>query len=402
MLNILRKPASHNAWLYHTLVYYLTFIALGASSAIIGTTIQDLADNVNQSKSDISFILGASGFGYFLGSYLTGYLFDRLRPYSYLLICILIVPLVMFFIPLVGWSALFVPLFLLLGMSQSGMDVGSNTLIVWVHSNAVDPFMNGLHFFWAFGAFLSPLLVNQLTLAGGVEWAYWGVGALMVIPLTWLLILRWNNVADPVSPQHGKSQAETEAEVNHTLVYAIAFFFFLYVGIEASFLNWIYSYTTDTGLGDRQTASYVTAAFWGTFALGRLLGVPLATRFSPNQILFADLFICLAGIGVILASHTQTALWIGTIIFGFGNASIFATMLTFAKRRMTITSWVTSRFFLGLSAAGTLIPWFIGQGFEQFGEQLLMWSILVMTLGCIALLVGLIAYAPYQETSSSQ
>lgn len=398
MLNILRRPASDNAWLYHTLVYYLTFIALGASSAIIGTTIQDLAENVDKTKSEISFILAASGLGYFIGSYITGRLFDRIRPYSYLILCILAVPVAMFMIPLVGWSVLFGPLFLLLGMSQSGMDVGSNTLIVWVHGDAVDPFMNGLHFFWAFGACLSPLLVDQLRKAGGVELAYWGIGSLMVIPLLWLLMLRWNNFPDPEPPKSDfKSQEEEINNANKMLVYAIALFFFLYVGVEASFLNWIYSYTTDTGLGDEQTATYITTAFWVTFTFGRLLGAPLATRFNPNQILYADLFICLAGVGTILLSHTQTALWIGTMIFGFGNASVFATMLTFAKRRMTITSWVTSRFFLGLSFAGALIPWLVGLGFEPFGESVLMWSVLVMTLGCLALLTLLIAYWPYQE-----
>jgi hypothetical protein len=34
-----------------------------------------------------------------------------------------------------------------LGMAEGALDVGGNTLLVWVHQEKVGPFMNGLHFF---------------------------------------------------------------------------------------------------------------------------------------------------------------------------------------------------------------------------------------------------------------
>jgi len=43
---------------------------------------------------------------------------------------------------------------LVLGCAQAGIDVGGNTLLVWLHRDKVPPFMNGLHLFWGLGSIL--------------------------------------------------------------------------------------------------------------------------------------------------------------------------------------------------------------------------------------------------------
>jgi hypothetical protein len=67
-------------------------------------------------------------------------------------------------------------------------------------------------------------------------------------------------------------------------------------------------------------------------------------------------------------------------------AAIFPVMLTWAGRRMTITGFVTSWFFIGASAGGMFFPWFIGQLFESTGPRITM----LTTLACLVL--GLIMF----------
>jgi FHS family Na+ dependent glucose MFS transporter 1 len=141
--------------------------------------------------------------------------------------------------------------------------------------------------------------------------------------------------------------------------------FFVYVGAELSFGNWLYTYALTLGLADATTAAYLTSGFWGAFTAGRLISIPIATRFSPGAVLLADLVGCLAGVGVILLwPASPLALWIGACGTGFAMASIFPTMIAFAERRMTITGQITSLFLAG-SAAGS------GQLFERVGPHVM-------------------------------
>ena len=48
-----------------------------------------------------------------------------------------------------------------MGVAEGALDVGGNTLLIWVHRHKVGPFMNGLHFFFGAGAFLSPIIIAQ-------------------------------------------------------------------------------------------------------------------------------------------------------------------------------------------------------------------------------------------------
>ena len=79
---------------------------------------------------------------------------------------------------------------LVLGMVQSTLDVGGNTLLVWVHRAGVGPYMNGLHLFWGLGATLSPVLIAQaISISGGITWAYWLLALLFLPVAIWVLLL---------------------------------------------------------------------------------------------------------------------------------------------------------------------------------------------------------------------
>ena len=71
------------------------------------------------------------------------------------------------------------------------------------------------------------------------------------------------------------------------IVLLIALLLLFYVGAEVAFGGWIYTYAVALDLSDVTTAAYLTSAFWGALTVGRLLAIPLATRFRPRSILFA-------------------------------------------------------------------------------------------------------------------
>ena len=74
----------------------------------------------------------------------------------------------------------------------------------------------------------------------------------------------------------------------------ISVFFVLYVGVELGFAGWVYTYAEDLDIGGSNGAAWLTATFWAFFALGRLLGIPLAAVVPPRRMLFGACMLTVA------------------------------------------------------------------------------------------------------------
>jgi fucose permease len=355
-----------------TIGYYLTFIALGLGGAILGPTLPDLAENTQTPLSGISFLFTAHSLGYLLGSIQSGRWYDRKPGHRIMTIGLMLLAAMLALVPLIPLLWLLTAVWLILGMAASTLDVGGNTLLVWVHRQQVGPFMNGLHFFFGVGAFLSPIIVAQVMLTrGNLTWAYWVLALLVFLPVFWLIRLP--------SPTHESSSGyDNSRRVSPLLLGLLVLFFVLNVGGEMSFGGWIYTYAVKAGLSSETAAAYLTSAFWGALTLGRLLSVPLAARLRPQIIMFGSLLGCLISVSVILLwSQSVTAVWLGAVGMGMSIASLFPGTFSLAERYMAITGRVSGWFLAGASLGGMSLPWLIGQLFERVGPQVTMVAILI-------------------------
>lgn len=254
--------------------------------------------------------------------------------------------------------------------------------------------MNGLHACFGVGAFIAPLIVASVMKAtSDIYWVYWSF-AIAALPIAAFI---WNLPSPPArtTPEEHKA---TPLPVLPVAVMVLCFL--LYVGAEAGYGNWIYTYAFKRNLGTEITANYLTSAFWGFFTVGRLLGILISTRAKPLTILTVDFIGCLASVGLILLfQDSATILWIGSILLGISLASIFPTFLTLAEERMHVTGSMTGWFLVGAGLGGMLMPWLIGQAFAQIGPG----SMITIVLVSIALnVVALISFTKVavQPTSS--
>jgi len=353
--------------LFQTLGYYAAFIALGLVSASLGPTLPGLAKNTSSQLSHISLLFAARSSGYLAGSLLGGRLYDRIAGHPVMSGSVLLMAAMMGAAPLLTQLALLAGAIFALGMAEGALDVGGNTLLVWVHQEKVGPFMNGLHFFFGVGAFLSPLIVAwAMPEDGAIVRAYWTLALLQLPAALWLV-----RTSSPAG--HAASAAASSERPSGRLVALIVLFFFLYTGAEVAFGGWIYSYAVGLRLSSHAVAAYLTSAFWGALTIGRLVAVPIALRLPPRSVLFADCVGCLVSLGVLLlGSQSLVATFVGTCGVGFSMASIFPAALSLAQGRMRITGRVTGWFFVGASGGGMTLPWLIGQFFDAVGPRATM------------------------------
>lgn len=373
-----------------TLGYYVAFTSLGLANASLGPTLPKIANHTHTLLSQVSFLIVARSLGYMLGAVLGGQLFDRYKGMPVMVAALVSVVVCMVAIPTIPLLWILMCVLFLLGVVEGVIDVGGNTMLIWVHGPKSSPFMNGLHFFWGIGALISPLVVGQVILrTGDIHGAYWGLAVL-------ILIVALNLIRLPSPAIQGNNKDEAGGEFNIRLIVFIALFYFLCVGAEASIGDWIYSYMLKSNLGTEVTASFLNSAFWGSITLGRLFAIPISTRVKPPVMLTADVLGCLAGILIIfLYPASSVAAWAGTLLFGISMASVFPMTMVFAGERMQITGKVNGWFFVGSSLGAMALPWLVGQLFETLGHRATMTAILIDTF--FAVVIFFVILALYKE-----
>jgi len=358
-----------------TAAYYLSFIILGLTTAVTGPSLPTLGDHTASGYETISLIFIFGSLGYITGSYLGGRAYDSIPAHKIMVITLLVLAVATALIPISrSLEILFFAMFLG-GLTSGIIDVGCNTLIMWTHGKKASPFLNGLHFFFGVGSLIAPFMVGQILPAtGDIVWVYWPFSILCIPTAIWLWFL-------PDAPKEIHVKGEnTTTPIPVLPVLLIVILFLFYVGLELGFGNWIYTYTVTLNLGTVTSAANLNGFFWGSFTLGRLLGIWVSTRLRSKTILFMDIFGCAISIAIIMLwKESSTALWIGTIGLGLSMASIFPTFIIIAGEQMQLTGAITGWFLVGSGAGGMLLPWLLGQIFARTGPEA-MTTVLLTTL----------------------
>jgi len=370
-----------------TIVYFAAFVALGLATSAIGPALPGLADHTGTRLGAIGFLFTGASFGYMLGSLGAGHLLDRTRGHILLSVILFALAGMLALVPLISRLWLLTAILFVLGIAEGGLDVSANIMLVWLHRQGVNPFLNALHFFFGIGAFLSPIIIAQsILLSKDINWGFWLLAVYPIPAAIWLL-----RIPSPESP-HTRGAAGHN-QTNWLLVGLLSLFLMFYVGAEIGFGGWIYTFALNQNLADAAGAAYLTSIFWGSLTAGRLLGIGIATRVRPVAILIIDLIFCLLSLGLIwLFPQTFGLVWAGTIALGLAMASIFPTLLAYAERYLTMSGQVTRWFFVGTGIGGMILPWALGVLIESNGPTAIMPALwvnmvfaLITFLFCVAL-----------------
>ncbi len=368
-----------------TTAYFLSIGIMGATTAAIGPSLPALAEHTSSGLDRISLIFVFGPLGYLIGSYFGGRGYDRIPGHKLMAAIGLALGAATALIPVAHSLGLLLFFIFLSGLATGVLDVGCNIMLLWTHGEKAGPFLNGLHFFFGIGSFIAPLLLAKILLAtGSILWLFWSF-AIVCVPIALLLWL----LPEPATPRQADESRNTSFPVIPVLFTVLLFL--LYVGLELGFGNWVYTYALTLGLGTTITAAYLTSAFWGSFTLGRLLGVWISTRAKSQTILTIDVIGCAVSTIVIMVwKDSNLVLWIGTLGLGLSMASIFPTLFMFAGERMEITGTIAGWFLVGSGAGSMLLPWLIGQVFVLIGPKTLT-SVLLVDIAMILLVLLLFA-----------
>ena len=339
--------------------YYAAYLMLGLMLTSIGPCMSALEEQTGSTTSAVGFLVVVIALGYMLGSIVGGRLYGRLVGHRILASSLLGMALLTLTIPWLSALWMLIVVFTLVGLALGIMDVGGNTLLVWMYGSEVAPYMNALHLCFGIGAFIGPLVMNGFAAAtGNAVDTYWLYAGLMLPAVFWLA-----RMPSPVAPAAVAAAPGAAGGLRrHWWVIAlISAFVFMHMGAELAFGAYITSYADDLFYTE-SLARVVNSMFWGGLVVGRLIAVPLALRLKAAGMLRIDLLGAIGAIALIaLLPDSTTALWIGTFALGMSIASMIPSSINYAGERMPITGQITALFLIGGSAGSTILPLIVGR-----------------------------------------
>lgn len=371
-----------------TIGYLASFVGLGLVASSLGPSLSSLALQTDTSLRSISYLFTLRSAGYLLGSFFGGRIYDRFAGHPVMALGAIIVAILIALAPFIPILWLLTLVLFILGIGEGFLDVGGNTLIVWLFRDKVGPFLNGLHFCFSLGSFLAPVLISFVILqTGWYAWSYW-LMALVLLPVA---VFIWR-LPSPKAPAPEAGQENQRIPL--LFITLLAIFFLCYVACEVSFSGWLFTYAIALGFYDETNAGILVSAFWGALMLGRLIVAPIMTKVPPQTILLVDIVGAIASVSCALFwPDSLTVLWITTIGLGLFMASMFPTALVLAQRRMAVTGKITSIFLVSSSVGSMSLPWLIGQLFETSGPSVMMLLVLGVMLVEALVYVALVTLA---------
>lgn len=381
---------------HNTIGYYSGYVILGMVTAILGPSLPYLANLIGVSIQSVGSVFTARYSGYLIGSLLFGKLYDRLHGNHLFSSMLLSMAVSMAFIPFISDLYILLIAIFVLGLAQGGLDVGGNILLIWTRKNNVAPYMNSLHFFFGFGSTLAPLLVSYtLSKFHNISPAFWLCSLLAIPIIFWVIRI-------PSPAKNNKAVLANKLTANYSNILLVSIFLFFYIGSEASFAGWIYTYSQSLRLTSEQGSALLNSAFWFSITLGRLLTIPITKQVKLSSLQIVVLAAIIFSLSLmLLLPNSIVALYISVITTGMFMASIFPATITFAKRHMNITGQITGVFLIGSNSGAMIIPWLVGKLFTSKGAEFLPISLIINTLIALGVFLLCTSKIPNQVNTNS-
>ncbi|XP_043223836.1 major facilitator superfamily domain-containing protein 4A-like isoform X2 [Amphibalanus amphitrite] len=415
-----------------TITYCFVFWSFGMCVAFLGPTLGDLGCQTETPFATMSWVFFAQALFTLLGSIVGGVLVQRTSAHGAMLVSLLMLAVTLAMVPQC-WSLSMLALNLAaMGLFMGIIDTVANLCMIQLYGSNVAPFLQALHFFYALGAFASPMinepfllknphhcfaLIDDILQARGnsteneaalleilqhskIQYGF-EIMALLQIPvailvITVLLRKRKGSSSETYEidesggltvhhvPSEGVIDDHNAASTRQVALVTICAIVlcFMYDGLQGAYGGYIYSYARKMVSDLTATeGAYLTSCFWGTFAVGRLVSIGVATKLSPAFMIMFNIVGCgMAALLMLIWQHSRLVVYAGTCLFGLSLSSIYPTTISLAETYIDVSSVITSLIVVGAAAGEMVQPVVVGHEFESVGPVMFQINVILVVL----------------------
>lgn len=250
--------------------------------------------------------------------------------------------------------------------------------------------LNVINAVWGLGAMSSPFLVAiALHNHHPSLFLYATAAALCAL----LIILAISRFVPDIRVHAGDAKVKRTHLWRQPILPLICLLFFVYVGTETCFGNWVTTYVRRIESGPRSMATMMPAFFWGALLLGRALA-PLALKFRhETTVARAGLTCAVLGGVFLITAHGIPQIIVGSLLAGLGLASIFPISVSLLPRWFGDSAHhASSAVFASGNTGGAVLPWLLGAVSAHYSSLRLAFS--VPLAGAVAMLLFYLLQSP--------
>jgi FHS family Na+ dependent glucose MFS transporter 1 len=301
-----------------------------------------------------------------------------------LIFAIIIMAVAQVFMPIGSTVLILSILAIISGITVGILEVGGNTLLVWLHGDKAGAYLNGLHFFYGFGALLGPILVAGVIKIGlEIPKTFWFTAVIIFLIAVYLLF-----IPSPSCRSNDSQPSTKQIGLRLKLLIEFGVLFIIMAGIEASLSGWLFTYVVSRKTASEITASILNAGFWGAFMASRLLVIPFTRKVHSRILLLVCNIACLVSLMLLIPVNT-VFLWMGVLSLGLSMGPLFPTLISMAQKA-GIISGQTMGWLLGAGGVGAMVlPWVVSQFFKPGGPYILLYVIGICLLISAVLLLNI-------------
>lgn len=404
--------------------YFSAFFGLGFCLAIIGPSLLQLAQSTGEGLGIIGTVFTWRAIGYLCGTLLGGQLFEKCRGEPLLAGASLLASVGSAFVPYCRSIASLGLCIASQGFAMGFLDTGGNVLILRLHSDpknpsAADPYMNTMHFFFALGAFLIPIIMDLFENSGFpfsasyILTAVYMLCVFIVLGAISLYVQKTNfyekkekaisiemaELAHTAKENKGPSKLNEDDAMaslstpeekgkrscqEKLLFTSASVLLFIYVGAESTYGGILYTYVVKSVNFSSSEGKAVTSIYWAGLAIGRAIAVPLSVKFNPIQLLTFDVVGCvISSLVMLIFPKTPLVYWIMSAVYGLSMASVFPTTINAAAYFTKVDGPAASAIVVGASLGDMTIPLGTAMLFVSWGSWSFPLIVFVLAMGCM-------------------
>jgi len=256
----------------------------------------------------------------------------------------------------------------------------ANLLVAGANPGRRSSTLNLLNFFWSAGAVACPFLVAAAAKRGHIS-------LFLAIVAGFSLLIALGIAAMPrhiTEPAVARDSADIVPIIHTKLTpfLLLAGLFFLYVGAENSFGQWIASYSKSLGSLSLATAVMTPSFFYASLMLGRWIATLILHAISDVALARLGLVLACAGMAGLVFSHALPGIITSACTAGLGLSSVYPITIAILSREFP-SPRIGSLMFTLSNIGGGLFPWLVGVSSTRFNT--LQAGLLVPLILCAAM-----------------
>jgi fucose permease len=322
VIRMFRGLEKNTRRLYVVLLF--NFMLFGISLSIISASVPQIIRTYNWSYTLTGLILAAGSIGYFLSTFLCGFLVHHFAPKKVLLAGLVIEALGLFFFARWAFYLANLILIFLIGFGQGAMEVISNYEVIKIEKPGESRLMSLMHAFFCLGAIIGPLGVGSL-IQSGLSWnlIFRIVGFLVVCMGISVLIVPFIRQVDIANGEEN----EGVRVLAQPLLLLFFFILLLYVGSEFGVSNWISEYFVKVLQSSVATGAFMVSILWiGIFA-GRFFISAIRWGLGQELILLFLTSSCTIFLLFAILNKNAVSVAVFTFFTGLGYSGIYPVVM---------------------------------------------------------------------------